>query len=367
MPRRRSISCSTPRSRTRPTTASPRRARPRRRAPRRPKATMPRPRASAVDREVANRASTTSRSGSRYGENRLGLHNIPLASGSVTVRGSAIPPGHTRLGRGTPGARRRDGQLRRAGDLAGGRAHGRGRGARRRPATASSICATSSSKRNDWFYVGMADVTLSHNETKGPIELLQGDNATYELDVVGRRAARVLRERQVRRRLAAHGERRHARRACCSDLFSNFLSKSPESLFRRIDPDYHYPDVRRRRHRRRDGADARQVLREGRARRRLRRSGATSRSATWTTSSRRSTAGCTARTCTTNPTQATSFGERRCASTASRAEPGTVSSHEEFRGTGGSLYFLRRQDILTGSERVRIEIRDRASGLVTAS
>jgi hypothetical protein len=25
------------------------------------------------------------------------------------------------------------------------------------------------------------------------------------------------------------------------DLFSNFLDKSPDSLFRRIDPDYHYP------------------------------------------------------------------------------------------------------------------------------
>src|SRR5262249_44103895 len=30
-----------------------------------------------------------------YGENRLGLHNIPVASGSVTVRGSAIPEGHS--------------------------------------------------------------------------------------------------------------------------------------------------------------------------------------------------------------------------------------------------------------------------------
>jgi hypothetical protein len=42
-----------------------------------------------------------------------------------------------------------------------------------------------------------------------------------------------------------------------------------------------------------------------------------------------------------------------------------VPSREEFRGTGGSLYFLRRQDLLAGSERVRIEIRDKASGIVT--
>ena len=28
------------------------------------------------------------------------------------------------------------------------------------------------------------------------------------------------------------------------------------------------------------------------------------------------------------------------------AEPGTVAGRDEFRGTSGSLYFLRRQDIL---------------------
>src|SRR6185436_1798118 len=47
------------------------------------------------------------------------------------------------------------------------------------------------------------------------------------------------------------------------------------------------------------------------------------------------------------------------------AEPGTVPSYEEFRGTGGSLYFLHHQDILRGSERVRIEMRDEDSGIVT--
>ena len=45
--------------------------------------------------------------------------------------------------------------------------------------------------------------------------------------------------------------------------------------------------------------------------------------------------------------------------------PRTIASREEFRGTGGSLYFLQRQDVLQGSERVRIELRDKASGIVT--
>ena len=49
----------------------------------------------------------------------------------------------------------------------------------------------------------------------------------------------------------------------------------------------------------------------------------------------------------------TSLGERRTMVTGFAAEPGTIASWEEFRGTGGSLYYLRHQDsntwISTGS------------------
>src|SRR2546430_11085966 len=65
------------------------------------------------------------------------------------------------------------------------------------------------------------------------------------------------------------------------------------------------------------------------------------------------------------PEPTTSFGERRFTVDAFAAQPGTMASYEAFRGTGGSLYFLHHQDILTGSERVRIEIHDKASGIVT--
>src|SRR5260370_836916 len=61
----------------------------------------------------------------------------------------------------------------------------------------------------------------------------------------------------------------------------------------------------------------------------------------------------------------TSFGERRLTVDGFAAQPGTMAGYEEFRGTGGSLYFLHHQDILTGSERVRIEIHDKASNIVT--
>ena len=61
---------------------------------------------------------------------------------------------------------------------------------------------------------------------------------------------------------------------------------------------------------------------------------------------------------------ATSFGEKRFMVDGFAADPGTVAGRDELRGTGGSLYYLRRQDILQGSERVRVEIRDKDSGMV---
>src|SRR5260370_5633155 len=61
----------------------------------------------------------------------------------------------------------------------------------------------------------------------------------------------------------------------------------------------------------------------------------------------------------------TSFGERRFTADGFAAQPGTMASYEEFRGTGGSLYFLHHHDILTRAEAVRIAIRDNLSRIVT--
>jgi hypothetical protein len=41
----------------------------------------------------------------------------------------------------------------------------------------------------------------------------------------------------------------------------------------------------------------------------------------------------------------------------------TQRAHDELRGTGGSLYFLRHRDLVEGSEQVRIEVRDQVSGI----
>jgi hypothetical protein len=95
-------------------------------------------------------------------------------------------------------------------------------------------------KRKDWFYVGVADVTVSENSTNGPAALLQGANAPqpYDSTVDGRLAFYVNGKFGDHWKLTASAD---TNEGPIEDLFSNLLDKSPDSLFRRIDPDYHYP------------------------------------------------------------------------------------------------------------------------------
>jgi hypothetical protein len=142
------------------------------------------------------------------------------------------------------------------------------------------------------------------------------------------------------------------------------MDKSPDALFRRMDPDYHYPTF----------GDDGTVAEDAPTRASSMSSEKDDTYGLWgnfkiaipITTWRTWTAGSTAPTCTTRPSGTTSFGEPRLMVDGFAADPGTVSGRDEFRGTGGSLYFLRRQDILEGSESVRIEVRDKDSGMVMA-
>ena len=148
------------------------------------------------------------------------------------------------------------------------------------------------------------------------------------------------------------------------ELFSNFLNKSPDSLFRRIDPDYHYPTF---------GDDS--VVEEvaptlGKFYVKLARDESHAMWGNFKINYAENELahvdrGLYGGNLHYQSEGTTSFGEQRFALDGFAAEPGTLASREEFRGTGGSLYFLRNQDILVGSERVRIELRDKDSGLVT--
>ncbi|HKE43025.1 MAG TPA: OmpA family protein [Steroidobacteraceae bacterium] len=297
-----------------------------------------------------------------YGENALAFQNIRLGSGTVKVHGSNIPPEHTVWVAGRQVPVDASGNFIAEALLPSGQ-HTVEVAVLDEAGNGSLYLRDLEFEPKDRFYVGIADVTYSHTSTSGPAELLQGENPSYDFDsTLDGRLAFYLTEK-----LADHWHvtaSADTREGPVKDLFSNFLDKSPDSLFRRMDPDYHVPTF---------GDDS--VVEElaptmgklylkvshdeshalwgnfkvGYADNELTQvdRGLYGGNAYWQSEA------------------TTNFGEQRVAVDAFAAQPGTVASREEFRGTGGSLYFLHNQDILTGSESVRIELRDKDSGLVT--
>jgi flagellar motor protein MotB len=296
-----------------------------------------------------------------YGENDLVRHGIPLGSGTVKLKGRGIPAGHTvwLAGRQVPV----DAQ----GNFAAEEILPTGMhtvevGVLDNAGNGSLYLRDLEFKRTDVFYVGVMDLTLSENRASGPIALLQGENARqpYDSSLDGRLAFYLNGEVRKNWRLTASAD---TREGPVKDLFSNFLEKSPESLFRRIDPAHYFPSFGD------DGVVTEMAPTLGKFYVKASRGESYGM---WGNFNVGYTAnelahvdrGLYGANLHYESSAATSFGSRRIAIEGFAAEPGTVPSYEEFRGTGGSLYFLRHQDILRGSERVRIEMRDQDSGIV---
>jgi len=297
-----------------------------------------------------------------YGENTLSLHNIGLSSGTVSVRGDGIPADHEVWVAGRPVPVDESGSFVTEEILPEG-AHtvevavidGEGRG--------NSYLRDLEFENDDWFYVGMADLTIAGNSDSGPIDLLQGVNSTYDYDssADGRLAFFVKGKFADHWKLTASAD---TGESSVSDLFSNFMDKSPDKLFRRIDPDYYYPTY---------GDDSTVEELAPTMGKFFVRLSNNDNYGQWgnfkvgymNNELAQVDRGLYGGNLHYESDETTEFGEQRYAADVFAAEPGTVASREEFRGTGGSLYFLQRQDLLAGSERVRIELRDKTSGLVT--
>ncbi len=297
-----------------------------------------------------------------YGESDLARQQIPRGGGTVAVRGSGIPADHTVWVAGRQVPVDPQGNFAAEEILPPG-THSVEVAVLDAAGNGSLYLRDLEFGRRDLFYVGVADLTLSENRASGPVDLLQGENVAqpYDSSVDGRLAFYVNGQVSDRWRLTASAD---TREGPVKDLFSNFLDKSPDSLFRRIDPDYHYPTFGD------DGVVEETAPTLGKFYVKASRG---DNHALWGNFKvgylgnelahvDRGLYGANARFASE---AITTFGERRAAVDGFAAEPGTMSSYEEFRGTGGSVYYLRHQDILRGSERLRIELRDKDSGIVT--
>ena len=299
---------------------------------------------------------------SAYGENRLGLQNIGLSSGTVSVRGSGIKDEQEVWVAGRPIPVDDNGEFVAEEILPQG-LHTVEVAVLDKEGRGELYLRDLEFENNDWFYVGMADLTVSGTKSNGPVDLLQGANASTDpnSNVDGRLAFFVNGKFGDHWRVMASAD---TREGSLKNIFSGFMDKSPGAFFRRIDEKYYYPTFGD------DSTVAEMAPTMGKF---FVRVSQEDNYGQWgnfkvgyvNNELAHVDRGLYGGNAHYQSHETTDFGEQKYAADVFAAEPGTIASREEFRGTGGSLYFLRRQDLLIGSERIRIELRDKASGIVT--
>jgi len=297
-----------------------------------------------------------------YGENRLEVENINLSGGTVKVYGSDIPVEHmvSVAGRAVPVAA--SGEFAVEEILPSG-LHSVEVAVLDKSGNGQIYLRDLELGKSDWFYVGIADVTAARSFVNGPAKIVTNDTSGHydnNLSWDGRLAFYTNGKFGNNWQLTASAD---TLEGPIGSLFSNFMQKSPDAMFRRIDPDYYYPTYGD------DSTTEEGAPTLGKFYVKLKKDehyglwgnfkvGYTDNSLAHVD---RTLYGANVH---IQPTEVTSFGEKRFVLDGFAAQPGTVAGRDEYRGTGGSLYYLRHQDIMSGSERARIEIRDKASGLV---
>jgi outer membrane protein OmpA-like peptidoglycan-associated protein len=298
-----------------------------------------------------------------YGENTLVLHNIAMRGGAITVSGSNVPPDNRVVVQGMTVPVDEDHRFAARQIVPAGPQqvtikilNEQGEGLE---FTRNLTVAT-----DDSFFVGIADFTAGHRGVSGPIDLVTGDPNSARHDFVDGQLAfyyKGLLKGQWLLTAAADTKDQPIQ-----DLFSNFARKDPEDLLRRIDPNRYYPVYGD------DSTTVQDAPTSGKFYVRLEKGDSsvlwgdfqTHLTGTDFIQYARTLYGLNVR---YRSPEATALGEKKSSVDAFWADPGTLESRQEFRGTGGSLYYLQNQDISIGSEQLMIEVRDKDSGLVLST
>lgn len=297
-----------------------------------------------------------------YGENHRAVKNIAVSGGSVTVNGAELLPGTKVWAMGLPVPVDAEGkfayrQIVPAGD------HQVSVVTQEKGGKRAEFNRTLYVPDDDWFYIALGDLTVGQNNVKGPAQLVTGSDSSGTKQGVyadGRMAFYVKGKIKGEYLLTASGD---TQEQPVEDMFTNFDRKDPRYLLRRIDPNAYYLVY---------GDDSTMVEdapTRGKFYVKLARGDShvmwgnfqTRLTGTDLMNYSRGLYGAQAE---YRSEASTKFGERKTEAQGFVADPGTLGALEEFRGTGGSLYYLRGQDVVVGSERLRIEVRDRDSGIV---
>ena len=300
-----------------------------------------------------------------YDSNALEIHNIPVTGGAVTVSGTHLALGSQVHIMGAAVPVDRNGAFAYRTILSPGPHQVRVEIADPQ-GHVSEFTRSASIPDRDWFYVALADLTVGHGTASDNFALLNPDKAdefNNKTFVNGRLAFYLKGKIRGDTLLTASADTRDQP---VSHLFTNFMSKDPHYLLRHLDPNKYYPVYGD------DSSVTDDAPTNGKFYVRLERGDSHIMWGNFKTAINgsefvrydRGLYGAEAHVATD---ASTVYGEKRGEAEAFAAQPGTLGARDVFRGTGGSLYYLRRQNITTGSERVSVELRDEITGLVLQS
>ncbi len=295
-----------------------------------------------------------------YGENHLELSNIKPTGGMLTVNGSNVPADHKVyfLGREIPVS---DDASFVAQQIVGDGLHRVEVAVLNDDKNGELFWRDLRFDDDDWFVVALADFTIGQNSTTGPARLVTGDEQHFDDDLyTDGRLAFYAKGKKGKYRITASVD---SREEPLDELFRNLDDKSPQQLLRRLDEEDHYPVYGD------DSTVIEDAPTQGKVYLKVEddyshllwgnfKTGITD------TDLAKIERGLYGVQLELNSEAVTSKGETKTSLQMFVAEPGTLASREEMRGTGGSLYYLQHQDITRGSERVRIEVRDKDSDIV---
>ena len=293
-----------------------------------------------------------------YGDDRTAVRNIPVFGGAVTVHGKGVPQGFGVKVQGDQIPVDREGKFVVQRILPPGDHNisvGLGDGAKNGLHFEREI----NIPENEWFYVGIADLTLGHRFDSAKLENTQPGqyDKTYKK---GRLAFYLKGKIRGKYLLTAAAD---TREEDLEDLFRGFDAKDPRQLLRRLDPDDYYAVYGD------DSTTREDAPTRGKFYVRLERGKSSVMWGSFRTSLKgthflRTERGLYGAKATYNSDATTSFGEARTHVNAYAAQPGTLPQRDTLRGTGGSAYFLTRQDITFGSETISVEIRNETTDRV---
>lgn len=210
-----------------------------------------------------------------------------------------------------------------------------------------------------WFLAALADITATKQKLSGSVEALDEDDPFQKDFLVEGRLAFYLKGKiKGKYLLTAQADTQEKE---LSSLFNGFLDKDPQDLFRRLDPDRYYPVYGD------DSTVVRDIDTQGRLYVRLDWDKSVALWGNYNTGLTDTEAGQFNRSLygailSWKSTDATEYGDTRTQFKVFGSEAQTAFGHTEFLGTGGSLYYLKHTDILSGSEKITLELQDPDTG-----